>query len=181
MIKKLLSLFVCLFVLCGFESLSGQTDHFFVENLSPADWEIKQTGSSINAYNKAFDFELVFYVDSIIPSSPQCVSNKRIKDIKFNIDVYKRAQQGDTGWAKMVERMQIRFVGIGYDVQKKIYGSNLTKNNASYALGEVVHIGTLQFLAPYPCKQINNMTMKVTDLRVKNERIPALEMRFKLK
>ena len=86
--KKVLAVFFALFGLCGFESLSDQVHNFEVENKSTNSWEIEQSGSVVKALNKDSQMELTFYVDSFMPNSPQCLSNKRIKDIKFEIDIY---------------------------------------------------------------------------------------------
>ena len=179
--KKGVLLIAVFFGLCGFESLSDEVDKFEVENKTPNAWEVEQNTTEIKAYNKEFDFELTFYVDNFMPNSPQCLSNKRIKDIKFDIDIYKRAQKGDSGWTKMVERMRILFTNTGFSEEKRIYGSNLTKNNANFEIGQVVHIGTLQFLAPLTCEKVNGMTMRVTGITVRGRTLPPLEFYFNLK
>ena len=173
--KKFLISFAAVLALCGFESLSCDVHNFSVENKSGSSWEIDQTSTEIKAYNKDFDFELTFYVDTFMPNSPLCLTNKRIKDIKFDIDIYKRAQKGDTDWAKMVERMRIVFSNTGFSEEKKVYGSNLLKNNTQAQIGEIVHIGTLQFLSPLTCEKINNMKMSVTGMVVRGRPIPPLE------
>lgn len=178
--KNILVLLFSFFFLTGFESLSDELHTFEIENKTPATWEVEQDSTKIKAYNQAFDFELTFYVDTFMPNSPQCISNKRIKDIKFDIDVYKRAQKGDYNWAKMIERMRILFTNTNFVEEKRVYGSNLIKNNATFKLGEIVHIGTLQFLAPLTCDKVNMMTMKVTGIVVKGKALPPLEMQFKL-
>lgn len=178
--KKFLVLCVAFFGLCGFESLSEQVHDFEVENKSPFNWEIQQNGGVIKAFNANSQLELTFYVDTFMPNSPQCLSNKRIKDIKFEIDVYKRAQKGDSSWAKMVERARILFSGYGFREEKRVYGSNLIKNNASFKIDEVVHIGTLQFLAPLTCEKVDNMRMSISGFTVRGRSVPPLDLLFKL-
>jgi len=178
--KKYLALVCSLFTLCGFDSLSGETNMYQAENKTPDAWEIEQNENQIKAYNQEYEMELVFYVDAFMPNSPQCRSNKRIKDIKFDIDVYKRAQKGDTGWAKMIERIRIVFSNTGFSEEKRIYGSTLIKNSAIYQVGDIVQIGTLQFLAPLTCSQVDNMTMRVSGLVVRGRSLPPLEIHFKL-
>lgn len=179
--KKFLLSAIAFLGLCGFESLSDQIDKFEVENKTPNAWEVEQSSTEIKAYNEEFEFELTFYVDNFMPNSPQCLSSKRIKDIKFDIDIYKRAQRGDSNWIKMVERMRILFSKTGFSEEKRIYGSNLTKNNATFEVGQVVHIGTLQFLAPLTCEKVDQMSMRVTGITVRGRTLPPLEFSFKLK
>lgn len=179
--KNLLILFFSFFLLTGFESLSDELNNFEVENKTPAFWEVEQDSTKIKALNSNFEFELTFYVDNFMPRSPQCISNKRIKDIKFDVDVYKRAQKGDSNWQKMIDRMRIDFSNAGFFEEKKVYGSNLIKNNASFKVGDVVHIGTLQFLAPLTCEKVDKMTMKVMGIVVRGKSLPPLEMQLNLK
>ena len=115
-----------------------------------------------------------------MPNSPFCITNKRIKDIKFDIDIYKRVQKGDTDWSKMVDRMRIVFSNTGFSEQKRIYGSNLLKNNTTAKVGETVHIGTLQFLSPLTCEKVNNMKMSVSGITVRGRALPPLEFVFTL-
>ena len=84
--KKGLLLLISFLSLCGFESLSDEIDKFEVENKTQNAWEVEQSTTEIKAYNKEFDFEMTFYVDNFMPHSPQCLSNKRIKDIKFDFN-----------------------------------------------------------------------------------------------
>ena len=130
--KKILLFVTAFFGLCGFESLSDELGQFEVENKTQNAWEVEQNSTEIKAYNKEFDLELKFYVDNFMPNSPLCLSNKRIKDIKFDVDIYKRAQKGDMNWAKMVDRMRILFTNIGFSEEKRVYGSNLIKNNTIF-------------------------------------------------
>ena len=179
--KKVLAVCVALFGLCGFESLSDQVHNFEVENKSTNSWEIEQSGSVVKALNKDSQMELTFYVDNFMPNSPQCLSNKRIKDIKFEIDIYKKAQKGDSSWSKMVERARIMFSGNGFREEKRVYGSNLIKNSTTVRVDEVVHIGTLQFLAPLTCEKGDNMRMSVSGFTVRGRSLPPLDLVFKLK
>lgn len=161
--------------------MSDELNTFEVENKTPTFWEVEQDSTKIKALNNDFEFELTFYVDNFMPRSPQCISNKRIKDIKFDVDVYKRAQKGDSNWQKMIDRMRIDFSNTGFFEEKKVYGSNLIKNNASFRVGDVVHIGTLQFLAPLTCEKVDKMTMKVTGIVIRGKKLPPLEMQLNLK
>ena len=178
--KKFFVLGLAFFGLCGFDSLSNQINSFEIENKTPTTWEVEQSTTEIKAYNPTADMELTFYVNTFMPNSPQCLSNKRIRDIKFDIDVYKKAQKGDTGWHKMIERMRILFTNRGFSEEKRVYGSNLLKSNGVFKVGEVVHIGTLQFLAPLTCEKVDNMKMRVTGLTVRGKQLPPLEIQFKL-
>lgn len=179
--KKFLTLFSAILFLSGFESLSDTLSNFEIENRTPNTWEIEQSATEVKAYNHDYDFELTFYVDNFMPNSPQCLSNKRIKDIKFDVDIYKKAQAGDSNWAKMVDRMRILFTNTGFSEEKRVYGSNLLKNNTSFNIGEVVHIGTLQFLAPLTCQKVDKMTMKIIGINVRGRMLPPLEFYIKLK
>ncbi len=179
--KKILSLMFAPLFLCGFESLSDQIETFEIKNLSEAAWEVEQASTTIKAYNKSAEIELTFYVDNFMPNSPQCLSNKRIKDIKFDIDIYKRAQKGDTNWAKMFDRMRINFRGPAFREEKRIYGSNLIKNNESFKVGAIVHIGTIQFLAPLTCEKVDDMRMTITGIETPTRKLAPLDILFKLK
>ena len=178
--KKFLILCFVVFLSCGFESLSGMIRSFDVENKTPSAWDVEQENSLIKAYNKTYDMELTIYADNFMPNSPQCLSNKRIKDIKFDIDIYKKAQKGDTNWAKMVERMRLYFSGSGISEEKRVYGSNLLKNNSPAKIDSVVHIGTLQFLSPLTCEKVDKMRLKITGIVVRGRPLPPLELQFKL-
>ena len=112
--KKFIVLGLSFIGLCGFESLSDQVQKFEIENKTPTAWEVEQSTTEIKAYNPTAEIELTFYVYNFMPNSPQCLSNKRIRDIKFDIDIYKKAQKGDSAWAKMVERMRILFTNRGF-------------------------------------------------------------------
>ncbi len=180
--KKIVSLLCVTFALCGFESLSDQADLFNIEVPQSTRWVVEKNGSVIKAYYPPKEIELTFYVDSFMPNSQQCLSNKRIKDIKFDVDVYKRFQKGDTNFAKMVERMKINFKGRTFNQENKVYGSNLITKNLSFKEGEIVHVGTLQFLAPYPCEYVNDMQMRITNISPqRGETLPALEWTFKIR
>lgn len=179
--KKIVFLICAFFITCGFESLSDQSEVFEIENKTPNFWEIEQAGSVVKAYNEQTQMELTIYTATFMPNSPQCLSNKHIKDIKFDIDIYKKAQKGDQSWVKMVDRMKISFIGRGYSEEKNIYGSNLIKNDLIFNLDDVVHIGTLQFLMPYPCKDIDGLKMRIGNIMVRGRTLPPLELLFKTK
>ncbi|MBR2299991.1 MAG: hypothetical protein IJ870_05410 [Alphaproteobacteria bacterium] len=178
--KKFFTLCAFVFLTCGFESISEQIHSFDVENKSPSAWEVETQNAQIKAYNATYDLELTLYVNSFMPNSPQCLSNKRIKDIKFEIDFYKKVQKGDTNWAKMVERVRLNFTGSGISEEKKVYGSNLLKNNAPAKIGSVVHIGSLLFLSPLTCEKVDNMRLKLTGIVIRGRVLPPLELQFTL-
>ena len=130
------------------------------------DWDVSmKSDTTIRAYNEKYEVELLFNISDLLPSSPQCVSNKRIKDIKFTINIYKTAQKGDYDWAKSFEQTRIRFSGRGKTEERKPYGSNLVKNNIKVPAGETVNVGTLQYLSPYTCADIWNATFYVSDMK----------------
>jgi len=178
--KKFLILAFTFLGLCGFESLSDNLHDFDVENKTPDTWEVEIKNMVVKAFNETYQLELSFNVASFLPNSPQCLSNKRIKDIKFDIDVYKRVQKGDSGFAKMIERMRLYFTGSGVAEEKRIYGSNLLKKDSFAQEGSIIHVGTLQFLAPLTCKKVDKMTLKATGIVVRGRPLPPLEMVFKL-
>ena len=59
-----------------------------------------KSDTTIRAVNQKYEVELLFNISDLLPSSPQCVSNKRIKDIKFTLNIYKTAQKGDYDWTR---------------------------------------------------------------------------------
>ena len=191
--KKILSLLVAVFMLSAYDGTidyASTTDYkgitepvhtYTIENKSDPSWSLLLDTMGIKAHHTPSDTELWLYVDSFMPNSPQCLTNKRIRDIKFDIDVYKVAQKGDSNWSKMVNRMKIQFTGKNYNEQKRVYGSNILKDSASFKIGEIVNVGTLQFLAPYPCKDVDQMKMTISNIIVKGRPLPPLEILFKLK
>ena len=179
--KKYLALFFAIFLICGFDSLSGKLDEIEIENKTKQNWETKLSGAAISAYNKQYDLELHFDLSALLPSSTWCVSNKRIRDIKFNVKVYKKMQKGDAKFARMVDRMKINFFAQGYSEEVKVYTSNLIGHHVSFNVGDTVPVGTLYFLAPFVCKDVDQMKMRITDITVQGRRVPPLEIMLKLK
>lgn len=179
--KKYLALCLSTLFIYGFTSLSGNLNEFKIENKTTLDWETESSGTSVKAYNKQYDLELVFNVSPFMPSSALCTSNKRIKDIKFDINIYKKMQKGDAKFGKMVERMRINFSSPGFSEEKRIYGSDLVKDSVTFEVGQTVQIGTLYFLAPLTCKKIDQMKMRITNITIQGRPVPPLEILFELK
>ena len=72
---------------------------------------------------------------------------------------------------------------VGTDGKKEANKASVTltkESNGVFKVGEVVHIGTLQFLAPLTCEKVDNMKMRVTGLTVRGKQLPPLEIQFKL-
>ena len=175
--KICLSLLSLLFVtLPALAEYSGLPE---VESES-VDWEVSmQNDTAVRAFNEKYQVELKFNISDLLPSSPQCLSNKRIKDVKFTVNIYKTAQDGDFDWAKSFEQMRIRFSGRGKTEERKPYGSNLVKNNIKVNEGQTLNIGTLQFLSPYVCNDIWNAKFYVSDMKAGGRgNLPALEFQI---
>ncbi len=179
--QKYLALFFSVFLCCGFESLSGHSDEVEIENKTKQNWETEIKGASILAYNKTYELELTFNIAAFLPSSTQCVSNKRIKDIKFDVNVYKKMQKGDDKFYKMFEKMKINFATPRSSKDAKVYTSNLINNRIMFNIGETVPVGTLYFLAPFVCQDVDQMKMRITDITIQGRRVPPLEILLKLK
>lgn len=179
--KKILSLFFVAFMLCGFAAEEERIHAYYVDNDSADDWEVSIETLGIKAYHAASETEVWLAVDAFMPNSPLCLSNKRIRDIKFDVIIYKVAHKGDSNWSKMVNRMQIQFIGKGYNEQRRIYGSTILKDSAQVKVGETVNVGTLQFLAPYPCRDADQMRMRVSNIIVRGRALPTLDIKLKLK
>lgn len=176
--KKLIGLLLVLGGLCGFSDLAGQAGGISIESNS-RDWEVSlRNNSVVRAYNPESQVELIINISSLLPNSPLCVSNKRIKDIKFTVNIYKVAERGDTDWAKSFEKTRIQFWRPGGSEERKVYGSTLIKNNLVFKEGTVVNVGTLQFLSPFTCSDIDGMSMRLSDMRAGGKSLPSLE--FKL-
>lgn len=178
--KKYLALCCMIFGICGFESLSDSNNEFEIENKTTAEWETELSGTTVKAYNKRYELELDFDASPFMPSSTLCISNKRIKDIKFTVNIYKKMQKGDTKFAKMVERMRINFMAPGISKEKRVYTSTLIGDRVTLNIGDTVPVGKLYFLAPITCNDVNQMRMRITDINVQGRSVPPLEILFKL-
>ena len=164
------------FFLTGFSSLSsmGQALEVISESNS---WEVSmQSNALIKAYNPNAKVELLIDLNNLLPTSPYCVSNKHIKDIKFTVSIHKIADIGESNWTKSFEKTRIYFLGPKKSYERKVYGSNLIKNNFK-AGGGVINVGTLEFLSPITCDDINNTTLRISGMK----NIPLLSFKIKLK
>ncbi len=178
--KKIFGLMCVVWGLCGFTGLSGQDNPFEIENNNKS-WEIERSGSaSIRAYYPEAQVEIMINLGTLLPTSPLCVSNERIKDIKFNINIFKVAMRGDSDWAKSFEKTRIQFSRPGESEERRIYGSTLVKNNAKFSEGAIVNIGTLEFLAPFPCDKLDKTRIKLINMRAGNRNLPALDFTVEL-
>lgn len=177
--SKYIVLIFSFFFLCAFSDLKDRSNEMKVESNSP-DWEVSMRGnSSVRAYDPKAELELIIDISNLLPSSVACVSNKRIKDIKFSINVYKIAQAGDSNWAKAFERTRILFRSRSGTTEKKLYGSNFVKNNLNFSPGTFVNIGRMDFLAPYVCEDINGLNMRLTGMKGMAVPIPPLDLTIK--
>lgn len=178
--KKIFGLLCVVWGLCGFTGLSGQENPFEIENNNKS-WKIERNGSaSVRAYYPEAQVEIMVNLGTLLPTAPLCVSNERIKDIKFNINIFKVAMRGDSDWAKSFEKTRIQFSRPGESEERRIYGSTLVKNNAKFSEGAVVNIGTLEFLAPFPCDKLDKTRIKLINMRAGNRNLPALDFTVEL-
>lgn len=176
--KKFFYCLICFF-LCGFIPLSSLDGKIAVVSKS-ADWEVSNSGANIRAFNQKAKVELIFNLSNLLPSSPYCVSNKKIKDIKFSVSIHKIAKKGESDWTKSFEKTKIYFSGKGGSRERRVYGSNLIKNNIN-ALGGVINVGTLEFLSPITCENIDNMTMRILGMKDGRQNIQPLTFTINLK
>ena len=167
------------FFLCAFSEMGNQSFEFNVETKSTS-WVVEMRGSSsVRAFHEPSGTELFFNFSDLMPNSPQCLSNKRIKDIKFTLNIYKKIQKGDYDFAKSFEQTRIRFSGNGKSEERKPYGSNLVKNNLRFSEGETVNIGTLQFLSPITCNDFMNMQLYISDMKAGGRSmLPTLDLKI---
>ncbi|MBQ7303583.1 MAG: hypothetical protein IJW75_01515 [Alphaproteobacteria bacterium] len=177
--KKIFYCLICFLFLCGFTPLSSLRGSLFVSSKS-ADWEVSNSGANIRAFNQKAKVELIFNLSDLLPNSPYCVSNKRIKDIKFRVSIHKIAKKGETDWEKSFGRTKIYFSGKGGSRERRVYGSNLIKNNIK-ASGGVINVGTLEFLSPITCENIDNMTMRILGMKDGRQNIQPLTFTINLK
>ena len=164
------------FFLTGFSSLSSMGQALEVVSESNS-WEVSmQSNALIKAYNPNAKVELLIDLNNLLPTSPYCVSNKHIKDIKFTVSIHKIADKGESNWTKSFEKTRIYFLGSKKSYERKVYGSNLIKNNFK-AGGGIINVGTLEFLSPITCDDINNTTLRISGMK----NIPLLSFKIKLK
>lgn len=176
--KKCLFLFCAAVMLCGFSDLAGQAGNLELSTQS-RDWEVSlRNNSLVRAFNPESQVEIIIDISSLLPNSPLCVSNKRIKDIKFTLNIYKVAEAGDGNWAKSYEKTRIQFWRPGQSDERKVYGSTLIKNNLVFKPGTVVNVGSLQFLSPITCEDIDGMSMRISGMLAGNRSLPSLEFKI---
>lgn len=176
--KHIFSAFICFFALTGFTDLTQDASNLKVESKTP-EWEVvSETQSVIKAFNPQYNLQFTFNVAPFLPDSPQCRNFKRIKDIKYRINIYKVASAQDTNWTRSFSQMRITFSGNGIVQETRVYGSNLIKDNYKAKTGSTVNVGTLDFLAPIVCKDINNTTVHVSGMKSGKQTIPPLTFKI---
>ena len=177
---KIYVVFFCIFSLCGFSDLSSQSISLDVET-NNSNWNLSiSSNATIKAFNPSSQIELLIEFGNILPSSPYCVSNKRMKDIGFNIQIYKKAKKGDRNWEKSFEKTRVYFSGRGKRGERRVYASNLIKNNVLAKEG-VVYVGTLTFLSPITCQNIDHMNVRITGMKDGGRSVDSLDFTIKLK
>lgn len=178
--KKISFLLVMLWGLCGFTGLSGQVGNNFEVKSENRDWEVAMSGSSIKAYNSNAELELALDIGNMMPDSPMCVSNERIKDIKITLSIYKVARAGEKDWQKAFEKTRIYFSRSGGSAERKVYGSSLIKNDAVFNAGTVVNVGTLTFLSPFVCNDVNGLRIRISGMKSGYRNVSPLDFTVKL-
>lgn len=172
-----LSLFL-IFSLCGFSSLISQSGSLEVESKNQQ-WEVsKASNAVIKAFNSDSQTELLIDLSDLLPTSPYCVSNKKIKDIKISVTINKIADENESNWEKSFEKTHIYFSGKKDSADRKVYGSNLIKNNHKAKKGALT-VGTLYFLSPITCYDIDNMKMKISGMKDGYKNLPILDFTIK--
>ena len=160
--------------------ISIKENPFEIENNNKS-WKIERNGSaSVRAYYPEAQVEIMVNLGTLLPTAPLCVSNERIKDIKFNINIFKVAMRGDSDWAKSFEKTRIQFSRPGESEERRVYGSTLVKNNAEFSEGAVVNIGTLEFLAPFTCEKLDGTRLRIINMRTSSGSLPTLDFTVKL-
>lgn len=171
---------VSAFIICAFSRLSSIGDNLEIKSIS-RHWNISSSsGSIIRAYNEKSKVELVINISNILPSSPYCLSNKRIKDIKFDVTIYKMAKEGEKNWKKSFEKTRIYFSGRSGSGERKVYASNLIKDSFVARKG-MVNVGKLEFLSPITCKNVDNMSIRISGMKDGNKNIDILSLKIKFK
>lgn len=178
--RKVYFLICAIWGLCAFSELPDSGQSLTVESDSK-DWNVEMLGNSvIKAFNPKGQVEILINVENLLPQSPQCVSNKRIKDIKMTLSIRKVAMPGDRDWAKAFEKTRINFSGSGGG-ERRVYGSNLIKNNYKAQEGAVVNVGTLEFLSPVTCDNLVNSSMRISGMMSQGRTLPTLSFSIKPK
>ena len=88
--------------------------------------------------------------------------------------------RGDDDWAKSFEKTRIQFSRPGGNEERRIYGSTLIKNNAKFQEGDVVNVGTLEFLSPFTCDNLDKTRMRITNMRAGGRNLPTLDFTIEL-
>lgn len=178
--KKIVTMLIAVLGLCAFSSSFDNDGSAFEVSSNSTAWEVKTAGTSlIRAYNQSSETEIIINVSNLLPNSPKCLSNKRIKDIKITLDIRKIAQKGDSNWAKSYEKTRIRFSSPQGSQECRIYGSNLMKNNLKVSVGSTVNIGTLEFLAPFTCDDFLSSSMQIYGMSANGRPLPTLDITIK--
>ena len=178
--KFFITLIYCIFFLCktGLSASIGQSLEVVSNNKA---WDVFILSNAlIKAYNPASQIELMIDLNNILPSSPYCVLNKHIKNIRFTVSIYKIANKGEKNWFKSFVKTKIYFYSQTKSEERKVYSPNLIKNNTC-AKGGAINVGSLDFLAPITCNNIENIRMKIIGMKDKNQIIPALDYTIKIK
>lgn len=177
--KKVFLVLISVMTLCGFSELAQQgSGPEVIANTSK--WEVQMRGnSSVRAFNQDHQVEVIVNFPDVLPNSPLCLSNKRIKDIKMTLDIHKVAAAGESNWEKSFEKTKMRFSGRKGSEERKVYGSMLIKNNLKFEAGTVVNVGTLEFLAPFTCDDFFPIRMIVTGMKVQGRELPSLDFTIK--
>lgn len=178
--KKVSFLLAALWGLCGFTGLSNQTGGSFTAQSENRDWEVQMSGSSIKAYNQDNQLEVVLDIGNMMPSAPLCVSGDKIKDIKINLNIYKVAQAGEKNWQKAFEQTKIYFSRSGGSAERKVYGSSLIKDNLTFKEGTVVNVGSLTFLSPFVCNEVDGLRMRIIGMKAGYRNAPTLDFTIKV-
>lgn len=177
---RIFALLALVLGLCGFSELAEKNNQGLKVESNTKSWEVKsQGGASIRAFEPNAKVEIVIDLSDVLPSSPLCMSNKRIKDIKMTLDIHKVATENETNFGKSFEKTRIRFIGHGENLERKVYGSTLIKNSLKFKAGEVVNVGALQFLAPLSCEDIFNTSMRIYGMKVNGRQLPVLDFSIK--
>ena len=177
--KKIICSVISFLFLCGFSSLSSLNSGV-VATTDSSGWEVEASGATIKAYNGKSKVELDIDISRILPSSVLCVSNKRIKDIKFTVSIHKFTKEGEGNWSKSFGKTRIFFSGKGGSGEKKVHTVNLIKDNY-ISSGGIINVGTLEFISPITCNNIDDMTMKISGMKDGNTNIAPLTIKINLK
>ena len=177
--KNILFRLFLVFSLCGFSSLSDQASTIIVETKN-SDWEIaNSSGAVVKAFHKESQTEFSINLSSLLPTSTYCMSNKKVKDIKFDISIHKVAKEGETNWEKAYEKTIVKFSGKAGTKEKKVQYLNLIKNNFKAKAG-VLNIGKIEFISPFTCDEIDDMNIRISGMKNGNKNLPAINFKIKI-